>query len=76
MIIRKTLHGMELSKDAIYYILSAHLNTCTPLVDISLVLECLLQVKEVQGSIPSQGQHHTKDIIKMVPVVHLFSTQH
>jgi len=24
---------------------------------------------------PSQGPHHTKDVIKMVPVVPLFSTQ-
>ena len=28
------------------------------------------------GSIPSQGPRHTKDVIKMVPVVPLFSTQH
>ena len=28
------------------------------------------------GSIPSQGPRHTKDVIKMVPVVSLFSTQH
>ena len=27
------------------------------------------------GSIPSQGPHHTKDVIKMVPVVPLFSTK-
>ena len=31
---------------------------------------------EVPGSIPSQGPRHTKDVIKMVPVVPLFSTQH
>ena len=28
------------------------------------------------GSISSQGPRHTKDVIKMVPVVPLFSTQH
>ena len=42
----------------------------------SLVVECWLWVQDVPGSIPSQGPRHTKDIIKMVPVVHLFSTQH
>ena len=34
------------------------------------------QVREVPGSIPSQGPRHTKDVIKMVPVVPLFSTEH
>ena len=34
-----------------------------------------LRVREVPGSIPSQGPRHTKDVIKMVPVVPLFSTQ-
>jgi len=29
-------------------------------------------VQEVPGSIPSQGPRHTKDVIKMVPVVSLF----
>ena len=28
------------------------------------------------GSIPSQGPRHTKDVIKMVPVVPLFSIEH
>ena len=28
--------------------------------------------REVPGSIPSQGARHTKDVIKMVPVVPLF----
>ena len=42
----------------------------------SLVVECWLRVWEVPGSIPSQGPRHTKDVIKMVPVVPLFSTQH
>jgi len=36
----------------------------------------LLRVREVPGSIPSQGLRHTKDVIKMVPVVPLFSTDH
>jgi len=34
-----------------------------------LVVECWLPVREVPGSIPSQGPRHTKDVIKMVPVV-------
>ena len=42
----------------------------------SLVVECWLRLREVLGSIPSQGLRHTKDVIKMVPVVPLFSTQH
>ena len=42
----------------------------------SLVVECWLRVQEVPGSIPSQGPRHTKDVIKMVPVVPLFGTQH
>ena len=31
-------------------------------------------MQEVPGSIPSQGPRHTKDVIKMVPVMPLFST--
>ena len=42
----------------------------------SLVVECWLRVWEVPGSMPSQGPRHTKDVIKMVTVVPLFSTQH
>ena len=42
----------------------------------SLVVECWHRVREVPGSIPSQGPRHTKDVIKMVPVVPLLSTQH
>ena len=42
----------------------------------SLVVECWLRVQEVRGSIPSQGPRHIKDVIKMVQVVPLFSTQH
>ena len=42
----------------------------------SLVVQCRLRVREVPGSIPSQGPRHTKDVIKMVPVVPLFSTKH
>ena len=41
----------------------------------SLAVECWLRVQEVPGSIPSQGPRHTKDVIKMVPVVPLFSTE-
>ena len=33
-------------------------------------------MREVPGSIPCQGPHHTKDIMKMVQVVPLFSTEH
>mgnify|MGYP000096067405 CR=1 FL=1 len=42
----------------------------------SLVVECWLRVLEVPGSIPSQGPRHTKYVIKMLPVVPLFSTEH
>ena len=42
----------------------------------SLVLECWLRVREVPGSVPSQGPRHTKYVIQMVPVVPLFSTEH
>ena len=34
----------------------------------SLVVECWHRVREVPGSIPSQGPRHTKDVIKMVQV--------
>ena len=30
----------------------------------SLVVECWLRVREVPGSIPSQGPRHTTDVIK------------
>ena len=39
------------------------------------MVECWLRVREVPGSIPSQGPRHTKDKIKRVPVVPLFSTE-
>ena len=42
----------------------------------SLVVECWFRVREFPGSIPRQGSRHTKDVIKMVTVVPLFSTQH
>ena len=42
----------------------------------SLVVECWLRMREVLGSIPSQGPRHTKDVIKMVPVALLFSAEH
>ena len=50
--------------------------TCWYRLLYSLVVECWLRVREVPGSIPSQGPRHTKDVIKMVPVVPLFSTEH
>ena len=46
-----------------------------PLLD-SLVVECWLRMWEVPGSIPSQGPRHTKDVMKIVPVVPLFGTEH
>ena len=49
--------------------------SCYRLLD-SLVVECWFRVREVPGSIPSQGPRHTKDVIKMLPVVPLFSTEH
>jgi len=33
-------------------------------------------MREVPGSIPSLGSRHTNDVLKMVPVVPLFSTEH
>ena len=42
----------------------------------SLMVECWLLVQGVPGSIPTQGPCHTKDVIKIVPVVPLFSTEH
>ena len=39
------------------------------------VVKCWLRVREVPASIPSQGPLHTKEVITMVPVVPLFSTQ-
>ena len=54
---------------------SSSLSSSYRLLD-SLVLECWHRVREVPGSIPSQGPRHTKDVIKMVPVVPLFCTEH
>ena len=42
----------------------------------SLVVGCWHRVREVPGSIPSLGPRHTADVIKMVPVVPLFCTEH
>ena len=50
-------------RDLVYFIILLK-NHC--LLD-SLVVECWYRVREVPGSIPSQGPRHTKDIIKMVP---------
>ena len=41
----------------------------------SIVVEYWHRVQEVWSSIPSQGPRHTKDVIKTVLVVTLFSTQ-
>ena len=54
---------------------SFHYPYHNPLLD-SLVVECWLRVREVPGSIPSQGPRLTKDVLKMVPVALLFSTEH
>ena len=40
------------------------------------MVECWLRLGEVSGSIHSQGPRHTKDVIKMIPIVSLFSTEH
>ena len=45
------------------------INVINRLLLDSLVVECWHQVREVPGSIPSQGLRYTKDVIKMVPVV-------
>ena len=64
------------------YVIFTFPNSCLYLINFnkrlldSLVVECWQRVPEVPGSIFSQGPRHTKDIIKMVPVVPLFSTQH
>ena len=42
----------------------------------SLVVECWHRVWEVPGLIPSQGPRHVKNVMKMVPVVPFFSTEH
>ena len=34
---------------------------------VSLMVDCWHRVREVPGSIPSQGPRHTKDVIQMVP---------
>ena len=44
-----------------------------PLLFFQLTLNT---IQIVPGSIPSQRPRHTKDVIKMVPVVPLFSTEH
>ena len=41
----------------------------------SLVVECWHRVREVPGSMLSQGPRHTKDVIKWYQVVPLFSTE-
>ena len=35
-----------------------------------------IRTKYLKNTVPSQGPRHTKDIIKMVPVVPLFGNQH
>ena len=42
----------------------------------SIVVDCWLRVREFPDSIASQGPRHTKDVIKIVPVVPLFGIQH
>ena len=68
---RKKGHGGE------EYVANKNIKTCNVLKKLqlnflnrlldSLVVECWLRVREVMGSIPSQGPRHTKDVIKMVP---------
>ena len=69
------LKWKELQTNAIFTYKTCFLEVSYRLFD-SLVVECWHRVREVPGSIPSQGPRHTKDVIKMVPVVPLFSTQH
>ena len=40
------------------------------------LLDSLVGAREVAGSISSQGLRHTKDGLKILPVVPLFSTEH
>ena len=42
----------------------------------SLVVWCWLRVREVPDSTSSQGPRHTNYVIKMVPVVPSFNTEH
>ena len=65
----RDITGSELNPD--YLDPSSQITNQYRLLD-SLVVECLLRVRKVPGSIHSQGPRHTKDVIKMVPVVHLF----
>ena len=51
------------------------LNIAYRLLD-SLVVDCWRRVREAPGSILSQGPRHTKYVIKLVPAVPLFDTQH
>ena len=37
----------------------------------NIVVECWLRMREVPGSIPSQGSRHIKDVIKMVTCNHV-----
>ena len=55
---------------------SLHFHLYTYRLLDSLMVECWHRVRDVPGSIPSQGPRHTKDVIKMVQVVPLFGTQH
>ena len=43
---------------------------------VSSILRVLASSAGGPGFIPSQGPRHTKDVITMVPVVPLFSTEH
>ena len=56
--------------------LCSSLNPPTNQLRDSLVVQCWLRVRKVPGSVPSQGPRHTKDVIKIVPVFPLFSTDH
>ena len=68
------IQALEHCKHLKYKSLSAINNHFYHLLD-SLVVECWHRVQAVPGSIPNQGPRHTKDVIKVVPVVPLFSTQ-
>ena len=51
------------------------LTTCVTEMVLN-ALSCFVCLREIPGSIPSQGPRHTKNVIKMVPVVPLFRTEH
>ena len=56
-------HYFTFQGDIAYFAYMVH-HMDTKLSMDTLVVECWLRVREVSGSIPSQGPRHTKDVIK------------